>query len=78
VVKECTNAIRSSVSFDIPDDESSDSSSGFDKDEAGNGVVWSTLEAQAKAYRKRTLIWKNEIKGKSRVFASTSEVKISI
>lgn len=39
VVKECTNAIKSSVSFNIPDDKSGDSSSDSEEDEAGDGVV---------------------------------------
>ena len=39
VVKERTNAIRSTISFDIPDEESGDSSSRFDEDEASDGVV---------------------------------------
>ena len=64
VVKELTNAIRSSVPFYIPDDECGTSSSTSDEDEAGDGVVWPTSGVQAEAYRKRMLIWKNEIKGK--------------
>jgi len=78
VVEERTNAIRSCVSFDIPEDEYGDSSSDSDDVEAGDGVVWRTSGVQAEAYRKSMLIWKNEIKGKGQLFASASEVKISI
>ena len=70
--------IRSCVSFDIPKDESGDSSSNSNGDEAGDGVVWPITGVQVEAYRKRMLIWKNEIKAKGQVFASASEVKISI
>lgn len=78
VVEECTKVIRSCVSFDILEDESGDSSSDSGDNEAGDGVVWATSGVQAEAYRKRMLIWKNEIKAKGQVFASVSEVKISI
>jgi len=56
VVEERTNVIRSCVSFDIPEDESGDSSSDSDDDEVGDGVVWPTSGVQAEAYRKRMLI----------------------
>ena len=56
VVKERRNAIMSSVSFYIPDDECDNSRSGSDEDEAGDGVVWLTSGVQAEAYRKRMLI----------------------
>ena len=39
VMKERTKVIRSCVSFDIPEDESGDSSSDSNDDEAGDGVV---------------------------------------
>ncbi|KAJ8435605.1 hypothetical protein Cgig2_016429 [Carnegiea gigantea] len=38
MVKECMSMARSSVSFDIPDDESDDSSFGSDEDEAGERI----------------------------------------
>ena len=50
VVEERTNAIRSCVLFDIPEDKSGDASSDSDDEEAGDGVVWPTLEAQAEVY----------------------------
>ena len=52
VAKECTNAIRSSVSFYIPDDECGNSSSGSDEDEAGDGVVWPTSGGASKSVSK--------------------------
>jgi len=50
VMKESTHVIRCSVSFDIPDDESGDSGSSSDEDEAGDGVVWPTFKVQVAAY----------------------------
>jgi len=49
-MKELTNAIRSSISFHIPDDESGDSCFDFDEDEVGDVIVWPTSEVQAEAY----------------------------
>ena len=56
VVEERMKVIRSCVSFDIPEDESGNSSSDSDDDEAGDGAVWPTSGVQADAYRKRMLI----------------------
>jgi len=50
VVGEHTKVIRSYVLFDIPENESGDSSSYSDDDEAGDGVVWPTSGVQAEAY----------------------------
>ena len=42
VVKECRHAIRSIVSFDVPDEECGDLTSGSDEDKGGEGGVWPT------------------------------------
>jgi len=42
VVEEHTKVTRRCVSFDIPEDESGDSSSNSDDDEIGDSAVWPT------------------------------------
>ena len=50
VIEKRTNAIRSYVSFDILENESGDSSSDSDNDDAGDGVVWPISGVQVEAY----------------------------
>jgi len=50
IIEERTKVIRSCVLFDIPEDESGDSSSDSDDDDAGDGVVWPTSGVQVEAY----------------------------
>lgn len=78
MMKKCRYVIRSSVSFDILDEELGDLGYPSHKDEAGDAIVWPTLEVQSQVYWKSMLIWKNKIKWKDQVFAAASDVKTSI
>ena len=49
--------------FDIPREESNESSFGSDDDDNGDGVEWPRSGVHCKAHKRRMEIWKKEIKG---------------
>ena len=64
--------------FDIPCEESDESSSGSDDDDNGDGMEWPRSGVHCKAYKRRMEIWKKEIKGVRQVFMSAIAVQSSI